>query len=210
MLFRFTTGTNQLECDFIPTSEFRRNAPWLLIVEDSWCLPLLPLSQPPFWDVSKSHKVAPEVPRLTQRCSSRTAVNVARFFSLQRVRVTKKRLPSSPTLLLLAQNRMIKGGVSHQRNRQQCYCTFKGGRCHIVRWQQRDVDLQALSPSPGEIRGGPGGCVLLCCSEWSDQRGGGGVTADRLTWMCQCVSSVYLFSSVLNFYLFSDGVSDFF
>lgn len=174
---------------------------------------LLPRSQPPFWDISKSHKVAPEVPRLTQRCSSRAAVNAARFFSLQQVRVTKKRLPSSPTLLLVAQNRMIKGGVSHQRNRQQCYCTFKGGRCHIARWQQRDVDLRALSPSPGEIRGGPGGCVLLCRSERSDQRGGGGVMADRLTWMCQCVSSVYLFFfflSVLNFCLFSDGASNVF
>lgn len=50
----------------------------------------------------KSHKVAPEVPRLTQRCSSHTAVNVARFFSLQRVRVTKKQLPSSPIILFWA------------------------------------------------------------------------------------------------------------
>lgn len=170
---------------------------------------LLPLSQPPFWDTSKSYKVAPEVPRLTQRCSSRMAVKVAHFFILQRVRVTKKRLPSSPTLLLDAQNRMIKSGVSHQRNRQQCYCTFKGGRCHIARWQQRDVDLRALSPSPGEIRGGPGGCVLLCCSEWSDQRGGGGVTADRLTWMCQlgisfffvCVKVLFIFRRCFEFLL---------
>lgn len=109
--------------------------------------------------------------------------------------VTKKQRPSSPALLLVAQNRMIKGGVSHQRNRQQCYCTFKGGRCHIARWQQRDVDLRTLSPS--RVRSEEAQVDVCCYAALSDLTS----AVEEASWRtdlhgCVSVSAPYIFFCV--------------
>lgn len=106
------------------------------------------------------------------------------FFPLWWVQVKKKSLPSSPTPLLLAQNRMIKARVSHLSNCNYATVPSKG-RCHIVRWQ--GIDMKVLSPS--RVRSEEAGrCVLLCCSEWSDQRGGG-----EVSWRTDFLRCVYSF-----------------
>lgn len=127
-----------------------------------------------------------------------TRLSTCCFFSLWWVQVKKNSHPSSPTLLLLAQNRMIKAGVSHQRKLQQCYCTFKGGDGTL--WDDSRVLIWKCCLLSGWDQRRPGRCVRTqCCSEWSDQRGGGkGVMVDRLTGICVCASFAVKKFSILH------------
>ena len=79
---------------------------------------------------------------------------------------------------------MIKAGVSHLRELQQCYCTFKGEDA-TLRDDRALIWKCCLLPGWDQRR--PGRCVLSCCSEWSDQRGGGEVSwrTDSLGCVCQ-------------------------
>lgn len=165
--------------------------------------PLTP-ALPPFSLASSSLKLL----GVTRRRSFKRGCQSAAFSSLWWVRVAKTRRPLSPAALLLARNGMIKGGSFQirERGRQQRYCTFKGAGGDATSRDDSNGTLicERCLPLLGEIRGCSGGCVcaLRCCSEWSDQRGGGGVMADRLAPMCQCVSHVlfsFIYLSIFGF-----------
>lgn len=102
-----------------------------------------------------------------------THLSTCCFFPLWWVQVKKKSLPSSPTPLLLAQNRMIKARVSHLRNCNNATVPSKGKMPHC---EMTGVLIWKCCLLPGWDQRRPGRCVLLCCYEWSDQRRGGEVS----------------------------------
>lgn len=74
------------------------------------------------------------------------------YFPLWWVQVKKKPLPSSPTPLLLAQNRMIKARVSHLSNCNNATVPSKAKMPHC---EMTGYWYESVVSFPGEIRGGP-------------------------------------------------------
>lgn len=100
-------------------------------------------------------KLVSEVSQLTQRDCFHTPVN-ALLLPLWWAGVKKKLPPSSPTLLLLAENRMIKARVSHQNNCNNTTVPSKGGDATM--WDDRVLIWTCCLLSVWDQRR-PGGCV---------------------------------------------------
>lgn len=97
-------------------------------------------------------------------CSSPfTCLSRCCFFPLWWVQVKKKSLPSSPTPLLLAQNRMIKASVSHLRNCNNATVPSKGKVPHC---EMTGCWYESVVYFPGEIRGGL--VDVYCCVALND------------------------------------------
>jgi len=89
--------------------------------------------------------------------TSFTHLSTCCFFPLWWAQVKKKSLPSSPTPLLLAQNRMIKARVSHLSN---CNNTTVPSKGKMPRCEMTGYWYESVVSFLGEIRGGSGD---VCC-----------------------------------------------
>ena len=140
-------------------------------------------------DFMKPSKLVSEVPPVDPAVLLSHACQHAVSFHFGGSKLKRNRFLHLPLLSSSPQNRMIKAGVSHLREQQQCYCTFKGEDA-TLRDDRALIWKCCLLPGWDQRR--PGRCVLSCCSEWSDQRGGGEVSwrTDSLGCVCQVFFSL--------------------